>query len=91
MLLQLQPKDPANMAKIKIYSTPMCPYCVMVKTYLKDKGFKFEDLDVSCDHKSLQELQEKTNALSVPVLDIDGTIVVGFDRGRINALLEIKE
>ncbi|MDD5221167.1 MAG: glutaredoxin domain-containing protein [Candidatus Pacebacteria bacterium] len=79
------------MAKIKVYSTQMCPYCVMAKTYLKDRGFEFEDLDVSSDQKALQELQEKTNALSVPVLDIDGTIVVGFDRGRINELLEIKE
>lgn len=83
--------DLANMAKIKIYSTPMCPYCVMVKSYLQDKGFSYEELDVASDKEALEELQSKTNALSVPVLDIDGEIVMGFDKKRINELLGIKE
>ncbi len=69
----------------------MCPYCVIAKEYLKEKGFEYEDLDVSSDQKALEELQSKTNALSVPVLDIDGEIVLGFDRNRINTLLGIKE
>ncbi len=69
----------------------MCPYCVMAKTYLKDKGFEYEDLDVSSNPEALKELQAKTNALSVPVLDIDGEIIMGFDRDRINTLLGIKE
>ena len=69
----------------------MCPYCVIAKEYLKEKGFEYEDLDVSSDQKALEELQSKTNALSVPVIDIDGEIIIGFDRNRINALLGIKE
>lgn len=69
----------------------MCPYCVIAKEYLKEKGFEYEDLDVSSDQRALEELQSKTNALSVPVLDIDGEIVLGFDRNRINTLLGIKE
>ncbi len=73
------------MATIKVYSTTMCPYCVIAKEYLKEKGFEYEDLDVSSDQKALEELQSKTNALSVPVIDIDGEIIIGFDRNRINA------
>jgi glutaredoxin-like YruB-family protein len=79
------------MATIKVYSTTMCPYCVIAKEYLKEKGFEYEDLDVSSDQKALEELQSKTNALSVPVIDIDGEIVIGFDKNRINTLLGIKE
>jgi glutaredoxin-like YruB-family protein len=79
------------MAKIKVYSTTMCPYCVIAKEYLKEKGFEYEDLDVSSNQKALEELQSKTSALSVPVIDINGEIVIGFDRKRINSLLGIEE
>jgi len=68
----------------------MCPYCVMAKEYFKDEGFEFEALDVSSDPKAMEELRSKTNALSVPVIDIDGEMIIGFDRKRIDKLLEIK-
>ncbi len=65
----------------------MCPYCTMTKEYLTQKGFEFESLDVSSDPKALEELQEKTSALSVPIIDIDGKIIIGFDKAKIDELL----
>lgn len=79
------------MAEIKIFSTPTCPYCVTLKEYLKDKGFDFEDMDVSQDQKALDEMVEKSGQMGVPVVDIDGKIIVGFDKEKINEILNIKE
>lgn len=76
---------------IKVFSTPTCPYCVTLKEFLKQKGFQFEDIDVSKDEKSLEEMIKKSGQMGVPVVDIDGQIVVGFDKGKIVELLKIKE
>lgn len=76
---------------IKVFSTPTCPYCVTLKEFLKEKGFKFEDIDVSKDEKELEEMIKKSGQMGVPVIDIDGNIVVGFDKEKIVELLKIKE
>lgn len=76
---------------IKIYSTPTCPYCVTLKNFLKENGFEFTDVDVSRDQAALNEMVEKSGQMGVPVVDIDGQIVVGFDREKIVKLLNIKE
>lgn len=78
------------MHKIKIYSTPTCPYCHLLANYLKEHGFAFEMLDVSKDQKALEELRQKTDSLSVPVVDIDGEIIIGFDKPKIDKILSIK-
>lgn len=75
---------------VKVYSTPTCPYCVTLKEFLKDKGIEFEDLDVSVDIKARDEMIEKSQQMGVPVIDIDGQIVVGFDREKICQLLKIE-
>lgn len=72
---------------IKIYSTPTCPYCVRVKEYLNGKGVAFEDYDVSRDRAKADEMIMKSGQRGVPVLDIDGVIVIGFDRPRIDSIL----
>ena len=77
--------------KIRVFSTPTCPYCITLKEFLKDKGFDFEDIDVSQDQKALDEMVEKSGQMGVPVIDIDGQIIIGFDKGKINELLKIKE
>jgi len=79
------------MAKIKVYSTPTCPYCLTLKEFLKEKGFEFEDIDVSKDEKALNEMIEKSGQMGVPVVDIDGQIIVGFDREKISQLLNIND
>lgn len=76
---------------IKVYSTLTCPYCITLKNFLKEKGFQFEDIDVSQDLKAQKEMIEKSDQMAVPVVDINGQIVVGFDREKIVKLLNIKE
>ena len=78
------------MAKIKIYSTPTCPYCVTLKEFLKEKGFEFEDINVAQDAQAREEMIHKSGQMGVPVVDIDGEIVIGFDKGKISKLLGIK-
>ena len=75
--------------KIRIFSTPSCPYCVTLKEFLKEKGFVFEDIDVSQDEKALTEMVQKTGQYGVPVIDIDGEVVVGFDKEKISKILNI--
>lgn len=75
---------------IKVYSTPTCPYCTTLKNFLKEKSIEFEDIDVSKDQKVAQEMIDKSGQMGVPVADIDGEIVVGFDRERICQLLKIE-
>ena len=81
------------MAKqVTIYSTATCGFCKMLKSYLDDKGVKYEDKKADTDQKLAQELYEKSGQLGVPftiITDEDGheEAVLGFDRGRINAAL----
>ncbi len=79
------------MAKVKIFSTPTCVYCITLEEYLKKNNISFEEIDVSKDEKALNEMVEKSAQMTVPVVDIDGEIIVGFDKKRINELLKIKE
>lgn len=72
---------------VKVYSTPSCIYCNMVKKYLETKHVPYENIDVSEDMASAAELVEKSGQRGVPVIDFDGTIIVGFDKNRIDSLL----
>ena len=76
---------------VKIYSTPTCPWCKMVKAYFKEKGVQYEDFNVATDVKAQEEMIQKSGQMGVPVIDIDGKIVVGFDKEKINEYLNIKE
>lgn len=69
--------------KVKVYSTETCPYCIMVKGFLRDHGIPFEDINVSDSRDALIEMRNKSQQLGVPVIDIDGKIIVGFDRDAI--------
>ncbi len=77
-------------AKIKVFSTEFCPYCVALKEFLKQSNVAFEEVDVTEDLKAQEEMIEKSGQMGVPVVDINGEIVVGFDRERIKQLLNIK-
>jgi len=76
---------------IKVFSTPSCPYCVTLKEFLKQNNIEFEDVDVSKNEAVLKEMVEKSGQMGVPVLDIDGQIVVGFDKKKISEILNLKE
>lgn len=73
--------------KVKIYSTTSCPWCTKAKDYLKEKHVEFEAVDVSSDREAAAEMVTKSGQQGVPVLDIDGTIVVGFNQPMIDKLL----
>lgn len=75
------------MANIEIYSTPWCAYCKMAKEYFKKNNITYTEHDVSQDVVKRQEMLDKTHQFGVPVIIIDGKIVIGFDRGKINQLL----
>lgn len=75
--------------EITIYTTPSCSWCQATKEYLHSREIDFEEVDVSADTQRAIEMVEKSGQQGVPVLDIDGEIIVGFDRSRIDALLQL--
>lgn len=76
---------------VRIFSTPTCAYCVTLKQFLKENNIDFADIDVSKDENALNEMIEKSDQMGVPVIDINGEFIVGFDKAKIMQLLKIKE
>jgi len=74
---------------VKIYSTPSCHYCVIAKDFFKEKGVNYEDYNVAVDLDKRKEMVDKSGQMGVPVIDIAGDIVVGFDEEQISKLLGI--
>ncbi len=72
---------------VKVYSTPTCPWCTIAKKYLTSKNVIFEDLDVSRNSEAAMEMIQKSGQRGVPVIDINGKIIVGFDQTTIDSLL----
>jgi glutaredoxin-like YruB-family protein len=72
---------------ITVYSTPTCPYCKMAKGLLEEKGISFKDIDVSQDAAGRDEMIKKSGQMGVPVVDVDGEIIVGFDKERLEGLI----
>lgn len=73
---------------VKIYTTSTCPYCKQAKEFFKEKRVKFTELDVSKDEKALHEMIKKSSQMGVPVININGQIVVGFDKEKIAGLID---
>lgn len=69
--------------KILIYTTPTCPFCHQTKDYLDSKKIAYTNFDVS-DPKNAQTMIDKSGQMGVPVLDIEGKIIVGFDKAAID-------
>ena len=76
--------------KVTVYSTATCPYCIMVKNFLAEQKIPFENIDVGKDRETAKIMIEKSGQMGVPVLDIDGKIVVGFDKPAIAAALGLQ-
>ncbi|MCM8793051.1 MAG: glutaredoxin family protein [Candidatus Omnitrophica bacterium] len=75
--------------RVKIYSTPTCPFCIRTKQFLQENNIPFEDIDVSRNPQAAEEMVRKSGQMGVPVLDIEGEIIVGFDKERIKQALNI--
>lgn len=74
--------------QVKVYSTPTCPWCKKTKQFLEENKIPYQNLDVASDKAARDEMVKKTGQLGVPVVDIDGDTLVGFDekwlRQRLN-------
>jgi len=68
---------------IKVYSTNTCPWCVKVKNYLNSENIEFEEINVQDDMAAREDMIRKSNQMSVPVLDINDNIIIGFDKTAI--------
>lgn len=79
------------MPKVIIYTTPTCPYCEMSKAFFDKHGISYTEHDVATDPIARDESRQKSGMLAVPVTDIDGTIVVGFDPHAFSDLLQLNE
>jgi glutaredoxin-like YruB-family protein len=77
------------MAKVTVYSTSWCPWCSKVKDFLKEKKIPFKDINVENNPEAAQEMANKSGQMGVPVLDIDGKIIVGFNEPEIRKALKL--
>ncbi|MFH5835441.1 glutaredoxin domain-containing protein [Proteiniclasticum sp. C24MP] len=75
------------MNQVTIYTTPTCVWCNRAKSYLRENNISFVEKDVSRDRAAATEMINKTNQMGVPVLDINGSVIIGFDQYGINRLL----
>lgn len=83
----IEGKKKTGTPAVKVFSTPTCPYCHMVKDYLKQRDVAFEDIDVSKDRDAAMQMVQKSGQMGVPQLWINGEVVVGYDTARIDELI----
>ena len=76
--------------KVIVFSTRTCPHCRHAKSYLRSKGIRFTDVDVSRDAHAARDMQRMSGQQGVPVLKIGSTVVVGFDRPKIDRILDLR-
>lgn len=72
-----------------VYSTPTCPWCKKTKEFLKENKVSFKEKDVSSNQKALEEMEKKSGQVGVPVIDINGKIIVGFDESKMKKELKL--
>lgn len=77
------------MPKVVIYSTPFCVYCKMAKEFFKKNNVAYEEKDVAVDLAARDDMIKKSGQMGVPVIDVGGGIVIGFDQGRLKQLLHL--
>lgn len=76
---------------IKIYSTPTCPYCLQAKNFFEQKNLDFEEIDVSQNPNASEEMLKISGQMGVPVIVMDKEVIIGFDEGKINKILNPSE
>ena len=74
--------------KVKVYSTPYCPYCRVTKEFLRERNIKFEEIDVSEDQEAAKEMVHLSKQVGVPVIVIDEKVIVGYDEPALKAALK---
>lgn len=74
---------------VKVFSTPTCPYCTMVKEYLEKNKVQFEAIDVAEDEKAAKEMVEKSGQMGVPVTMVDEKVIIGFNEEELKQALNL--
>lgn len=77
------------MHKVTIFTTPTCAYCKMAKEFCKKNNVQYEEKDVAADTAAREEMIQKSGQFGVPVIDIDGKIIIGFDQPKLKDALEL--
>lgn len=77
------------MVRVKLYSMPICPYCDQVKEFLREHNIEFEEVDVQADEAAAKEMIQKSGQAAVPVIDVEGKIIVGFDHEKLSKVLDL--
>lgn len=78
------------MTQVLIYTTQTCPWCKKTKEFFKKHNIKYTEKDVAADEKTAQEAIDKSGQMGVPIIDVDGQIIVGFDEPKLKKALQIK-
>lgn len=91
ILSEVKPIFLTSMKKVTIYTTPTCTYCNMAKEYFAEHGVQYDAFDVAKDLSKRAEMVQKSGQMGVPVIDIDGEVIVGYDQPRIAEALGISE
>lgn len=73
---------------VTIYTTPTCSYCTMAKNWFKENGIRYTEYNVASDLRKADEMVKKSGQMGVPVLDVNGRIIVGFDKPKIESALK---
>ncbi len=76
--------------KVTVYGTPSCTWCTRIKNYFDEKNVKYQYIDVASDSNKMEEMKRKSGQMGVPQTEIDGQMIVGFDKVKINRLLNLK-
>jgi len=76
--------------KVIVYTSPTCSWCSALKSYLRKNNIKFTEIDVTKNERAGQEIMRKSGQMGVPQTEIEGRIIVGFDKAKIDSILGIK-
>ena len=82
-------KKTAKKHSVKIYTTSTCPWCIKTKEFLKAHNINYQEVNVGVDEKARNEMFEKSGQFGVPVTDVNGTIIVGYDKESLQKALKI--
>ena len=75
--------------KVTVYSTALCPWCKKVKNFLKENNIEFSEIDVGEDSSAVDEMIKKSGQMAVPVTEVDGKIILGFDEEKLKGVLNL--
>ncbi|MDA8297491.1 MAG: glutathione S-transferase N-terminal domain-containing protein [Actinomycetota bacterium] len=81
------PAHPGQVHRVVVFTTPTCSWCARAKSYLRAQGIRFKEVDVSRDARAARDLVRRTGQMGVPVIEIDGRPIVGFDQRQVDKML----